>query len=180
MSSTTHQDTNTIQLLYKTFRRELVRHASAALGDNDAAFDLVQEVFTDLIGGSITMPSATHARPALHRIVRYRVLHALRRRRLETSAQIHLKPLSITEAAPDVHEVGPLVSALAELSARQQRAARYHWIEGHSLRETAMHLGISKASLCRDLAHARRHLQKQMTSQLDETEFGLPGNSQIE
>lgn len=142
----------TILALYSAHRADLVKYASAILGDRAHAEDVVQEAY-------LRFSDAARDRPLgepvnyLYRIVRNLSLDVHRRLGRERAMQVQggegeraavADPVASPEAvAVGREEIRLMNKALDELPARTRRALEMHRFGGLSFKAIAEELGIS-------------------------------------
>ena len=163
---------------FAQFYRETVQaqhyQALTYLQDEDLAAEAVQEVYATLL---LKLPELKNPRGAVAFLNKttYFVCQNIRR---EQQRRSH-RQSELGEGLMDVSSAGQveetyqakeenaaLQRALRELPARQRAAVTMRYLQRMSSRETAEALGISEATLRRDLAAAKKALRERLKGQL--------------
>lgn len=141
---------------------ELLRFLRHRVGSPDDASDLHQETFVRLAGGDAT--PIRDFRAYVFRVARNLsadFLRAERRRRDRFVAEIP-ENLAADQVSPerallDKAELNHLLGALSTLPERQRVALLLYRLEGLSLKEIGVRLGVSESMACRYVAAALGH-----------------------
>lgn len=159
--------------LYLAHRGELLDYASKIVGDRGQAEDVVQEAYLRF-DAALAERGIAEPLSYLFRIVRNLSLDLRRRLGRE---RVRLTPIA-ADAADELVESRPspeadaagrqelrlVAAALAELPERTRTALEMHRFGGHTVREIAVHLGISVGTahtlLVQGLEHCRSRLYR--------------------
>lgn len=142
--------------LYIAHRAALVDYCARILGSREAAEDIVQEAY--LRYAAPARPVQTRdALAYLYRIVRNLSFDALKRLRIEAREQAGDPPHWIRPTAPETPEDAAILTdtvrivseVLAGLPLDVRIATEMYRFGGHTLEETAAHLGLSVATVHR-------------------------------
>lgn len=146
--------TNDIEQLFKTHYPAMQRLAMLTLRDEDAARDIVHDVFESLLNTGLTDVSGQY----LLRTVRNRCLNHLRS--LSTRERfMALYALDEHEIAdedwPDDDTIAQIHSTVAnDLSDACRRVVELRFTDGKSYKEIASALGVSEVAVYKHLRHA--------------------------
>jgi RNA polymerase sigma-70 factor (ECF subfamily) len=129
---------------------------------------LVHEAYLRLIGADVSWEGRVHflvvAAQTMRRIL---VDHARRRRRWRRGGRLTMIPIedatvAAPEAAVDLIILDEALDRLAAVDGRKARAAELHYFGGMSYDETAEALGISTATVHRELRVAKAWLYREL------------------
>ena len=167
--------------LYRFYAPQVYGLALRLLGRAADAEDMVQEVFTKVVGAIATYRGEAALSSWLHRITVRACLRAMKRGPKRVREALVLISDEGVERAAHANDAWPLASGgdpERSLSARQrlvlanelleaitpERRAVFllHEVEGFSLPETAAFLGISVSAAKKRVWRARRDLEKQL------------------
>ncbi|MDO4334460.1 MAG: sigma-70 family RNA polymerase sigma factor [Bacteroidales bacterium] len=145
---------NDIERLFRTHYTAMHRSAMLLLRDEDAARDIVHDVFESLLTSGMTDVSAGY----LLRAVRNRCLNYLRNLTVRDRIK-QLYALDEQEIAdedwPDDDTVALIHSAVAnDLTAACRRVVELRFTAGKSYKEIASALGVSEVAVYKHLRHA--------------------------
>lgn len=145
--------------VYLSHRSALIDYATPIVRSRAQAEDIVQEAWLRL-NGQVSTPNVRSPVSYLYRIVRNLALDHSRRQQIENrqpDSDSVLEALPCGTAQPDAtaqHQdtLKKLQQALAQLPERTQRAFILHRLEGLTLKDVSVELGIS-TSLAHQLVH---------------------------
>lgn len=155
--------------LYLTHRSALIDYARPILGCRAQAEDVVQEAYLRFDGGGRDR-SLDEPVNYLYRIVRNLALDMARRLGREGKVISAVDCQDVAEDTPSpeaqaLHrdQLQVVMAALDELPERTRQAVRLHRLEGKTLTQIAVHLGISvglaHSLVCDGIAHCRHKLR---------------------
>lgn len=154
-------DTRAFELLARRWHKKLLGHAWRLLGgDVEAARDAVQEGWVEIVNG-VSRLRDDRAFPAwAYRIVSRRCARqidaAVRRRRLDATAQIEPCDQPSPDSGPDEER---LRNAIRALPTDQRAAIALFHLEDMSIAEVAVALDVPAGTVKTRLMHARRKLR---------------------
>ncbi len=157
-------DRDAFDRLAQRWQPRLLRHAYRLSGDSDAARDIVQDAWADIVKG---LPSLTDANvfPAwAYRIVTRRAADSIRKaqQRRKTTSAFAAEPAPEAPSAAifeNAVNAGPLAAALAALPPDQRAAIGLFYQEEFSVAEIAAALKVPAGTIKTRLMHARRKLR---------------------
>lgn len=139
-------------------------HARRLTGDRDLARDAVQDAWVDIVRGLPRLRDPRAFPAWSFRIVTRKcaqVIGRIQRRRrtaetlkAETVAEPAQTPLAETRA-----DLAAVTTAIAGLPAPQRAAMALHYLDGFSVTEIAVALGIPSGTVKTRLMHARRRIR---------------------
>ena len=155
--------TNDIEQLFRTHYMAMHHLAMLILRDEEAARDIVHDVFESLINTGVTDVSAHY----LLRSVRNRCINHLR----SLSTKERVKQLLAldgqeieAEAWPDDETIEKIHSTVAnDLTDACRRVVELRFTEGKSYRSIASSLGISEVAVYKHLRHAIEVLRQKLS-----------------
>src|SRR5690606_4413116 len=148
-----------VDLLYQTHHAWLRGWLRARVGCRENAADLAQDTFVRLLRARHPSP-LKEPRAYLSSIARRPMIDQFRRRALERAYQESLASLPEGEAPSEEHRLvildtlERLDQALHQLKPRARQAFLLAQLDGLSLVQVAQRLGVSRATVERDLARA--------------------------
>lgn len=152
-----------IEQLFRAHYRELHRQAMLILRDEEAARDIVHDVFETLMTGSRAEVSAAY----IHRAVRNRCLNHMRnltvRERMQKMYAVDEKEIEDEECPDDATIALIRKTVAADLTESCRRVVDKRFTEGKSYREIAGELGISEVAVYKHLRHAIEILRKKLS-----------------
>lgn len=167
MSLTMRQTVQSLYIDHKTWLQEWLKWK---IGCIETAEDLSQDVFMRLLGRSEVV-TVRRPRAYLGRIARGLVIDHWRRRDIEDAwrkiqADVPEQALPSPEKRLEVIEtLVEIDRLLAELKPRMRTAFLLARVEGMTCPCIARHLGVSQATVERDIAAALRHCYRALVSQ---------------
>lgn len=132
---------------------------------------LVHEVYMRMAGGGISLQDRTHFLSVAARVMRRILVDVARQRRAQKRGGGELRvSLSDEPAAPasnlvDMLTLDAALLRLQDLDARQADVVELSYFAGLTQPEISAHLGISPATVDRDLRHARAWLKRELTGE---------------
>lgn len=143
-----------IEQLFRTHYTAMHRLAMLILHDEDAARDIVHDVFESLLNSGLTDVSAQY----LLRAVRNRCLNYLRsfttRERFKQLYAVDEHEIA-DEEWPDDETIAMIYSTVAnDLTDACRRVVELRFTDGNSYKEIASTLGISEVAVYKHLRHA--------------------------
>lgn len=145
---------------------KLLRHARRLLGEAEAARDVAQEAWLDIVQGLARLDDPAAFPAWAFRIVTRRaadwIRHARRRRRLDAAAAAEPRETSAParDESPDHASLrAALARAMAALPPEQRAAVALFYLEELSVGEIAAALSIPPGTVKTRLMHARRKLR---------------------
>ena len=150
--------------LAERWQPKLLAHAWRLMGEAEAARDVVQDAWADIVRGLARLDDATLFPAWAYRIVSRRAADAIRKRgrarRIGTAYAAQAPQADDTagrmEAAADA---GPLAKAIAGLPPDQRATVALFYIEDFSVAETAAATGVPVGTVKTRLMHARARLR---------------------
>lgn len=151
--------------VYEQFRERIYRYIRHLVSNQELAEDLVQETFTRAYKALPRMHDDLRMTPWLYRIATNACYDALRRRRLITWQALDTldhEPASGTGDDPQEGYGGTaelVRAALARMPVTYRQALLLREVEGYSLPEIALALGIAPSGVKMYLSRARGHFR---------------------
>ncbi|MEO7793840.1 MAG: RNA polymerase sigma factor [Thermoanaerobaculia bacterium] len=153
--------------LAERWQPKLVAHAWRLMGDAEAARDVVQDAWTDIVRGLGRLDDAALFPAWAYRIVTRRAADAIRKRvrgrRLDAAhAAIAAVTPQVDDAAARIEaaaDSGPLAKAIASLPPDQRAAVALFYLEEFSVAEIAAATGVPAGTVKTRLMHARTKLR---------------------
>ena len=150
--------------LAERWQPKLLAHAWRLMGEAEAARDVVQDAWADIVRGLARLDDAALFPAWAYRIVSRRAADAIRKlaraRRVGTAYAAEAPEVDDTvgrmEAAADA---GPLARAIAGLPREQRAAVALFYIEDFSVAEIAAATGVPAGTVKTRLMHARAKLR---------------------
>ncbi len=151
--------------IFNRYWEKLYEYAFHRTQSKDAAFEIVQDIFTSLWTRKETVELQKSLSGYLFAAVRFQIIHHIKSSKL---AEHYLKDyLRHCAQADNSNEESVLVQdlqqalgrAIAELPARCQEVARLSLTENRSVEQIAAHMHVSPRTVENQLALARRHLR---------------------
>jgi len=166
-----------LPLVYDELRKLASKYMRAERPDHTLqATALVHEAYVRLAGSDIDWKDRAHFMALSARMMR-RILvdHAKAGRRHKRGAgavKVSLDEVVHvgTEPAPELIELDRALDKLAEVDERKARAVELHFFGGLTYDETAEALGVSPATVARELRMARAWLYNQLGAETAETD----------
>jgi len=162
-------DSAALEALMGRYWTPLVRYAARLICSTDAAEDLVQQAFVDLVSGTLSQAITGSARSFLYGVVRHRAFKELRRREVRIRLAAHLarqagRVHTPLESTIDSELRSALEQALARLPERRREAFILSRYAGLSTKEVAEVMQTSPQTaanqICAALAELRRLLRR--------------------
>ena len=144
---------------------KLLAHAWRLTGEGEAARDVVQEAWTDIVKGLHRLDDARAFPAWAYRIVTRRAADAIRRRQRmrRLDAEYAAEPLLAEQGATEIEanaDAAPLRRAIASLPREQRAAVALFYTEDFSVAEIAAALSVPAGTVKTRLMHARRKLRE--------------------
>ena len=150
--------------LSKRWQPKLLAHAYRLIGDTEAARDIVQDGWADIVKGVARLDDTATFPAWAYRIISRRAADAIRRiqrqRKINSAYAHEPKPSTISvnsiEAGADAQ---PLQHAIATLPFEQRAAIALFYLEGFSVAEVSVALSVPAGTVKTRLMAARRKLR---------------------
>jgi len=160
-------DIDAFEELYIQTRERLFAYALAILKEEDAAQDLVQELFVDIWEDRLFLNIHTGLAPYLTRTVRNRSLDYLKKQQnRQRLAKLHLQPGSeefLINDALENKELGAVIEAAIEkLPPMPAKVFRLHYIKKINHSKIAEMLQISTNTVSNHMTKALKHLRENL------------------
>ena len=155
-------DLAAFELLIQRFEDQLYRNALGILGSREDALDVVQETFISALGTLNQIRDPDSIGPWLKRAVRNRSLNIIRAetRRKDAYARYGETFNNVSHAPSDTdHDVQKLLSKLPKPSVT---AFLLHYVDELSIKDIALRLSTTEASVKQRLYRVRRNLRKEI------------------
>ncbi|SMH32009.1 RNA polymerase sigma factor [Maritimibacter sp. HL-12] len=140
----------------------LLAHATRLLGEQEAARDVVQEAWIEILRGLKGLQDESLFLPWALRIVTRRVAREIKRRQrgrnLAQAVRAEVEP-SVPEAGPDEVDAGKVRDAIAGLPPQQAATVALFYLEDLSVSEVATALDVPVGTVKTRLMHARAKLR---------------------
>ncbi|GMA56461.1 RNA polymerase sigma (SigX) subunit [Alicyclobacillus sacchari] len=159
-----------VSRLYERYADDVYRYARFALGGEDDAYDVVQEVFLRALRGWSRFRGEASERTWLLQIARNVMCDKFRRRRSEQAA-LRCAPVPDSKWQHTVEASVVIESAIRRLRDSYQQVVILRHIEGLTVEETAQVLGWNENKV-RSTTHRALVKLRDMLSDDDETEVG--------
>jgi RNA polymerase sigma factor (sigma-70 family) len=157
-------DRNAFERLAERWQPKLLAHAWRLMGEGDAARDVVQDAWADIVRGLARLDDAALFSAWAYRIVSRRAADAIRRRGRARGME-----MAYAAQAPKVDgsagriesaaEAGPLAKAIAGLPPDQSATVALFYVEDLSVAEIAVAMGVPAGTVKTRLLHARAKLR---------------------
>ena len=148
--------------------QRLLAHAARLLGDREAALDVVQEAWIEIIRGLPRLRDETAFLPWALRIVSRRVAREIARRqrgrRLAQAVGAEADP-EVPEAGPGEVDAAKVRAAIAALPGPQAATVALFYLEDLSVAEVATALDVPVGTVKTRLMHARARLRALLEGQ---------------
>ena len=148
----------------------LLAHATRLLGEREAARDVVQDAWVEILRGLKGLRDEAVFLPWALRIVTRRVAREIGRRqrgrRLAQAAAAEADPVQ-PEAGPDGADAARVRAAIATLPAAQAATVALFYLEDLSVAEVATALDVPVGTVKTRLMHARAKLRAQLEGRQD-------------
>ncbi|MFC2950864.1 RNA polymerase sigma factor [Marinicaulis aureus] len=153
--------------LAERWQPKLLAHAFRLLGEGEAARDIVQEAWADIVRGLSRLDDARAFPAWAYRIVTRRAADQIRKRqrerKLSAAYASEVKSMPQVELAAEMSaDTAPLRAAMAILPAEQRAAIALFYTEDFSVAEIAAALNVPAGTVKTRLMHARRKLRAAM------------------
>ncbi len=138
-------DRQAIERAYREYHHSVLRRATQLLGNEQAAREVVQEVFVSLVRKPEQFRGESSLATWLYSATTHLCLNRIRDRR--TRARLHaerLAPAAVEVAPPRVEDLAEARRLLARLPETLARVAVYHHFDGLTHDEIAAILGCSR------------------------------------
>jgi RNA polymerase sigma factor (sigma-70 family) len=146
----------------------LLAHATRLLGEREAARDVVQEAWVEILRGLRGLRDESLFLPWALRIVTRRVAREIRRRqhgrRLADAVKAEADP-SVAEAGPGEVDAARVRAAIAALPPAQAATVALFYLEDLSVSEVATALDVPVGTVKTRLMHARAKLRALLEGQ---------------
>lgn len=155
-------DRSAFEALVERWQQRLWRHARLVIGDEDAAWDAVQETWVAIVRG-ISKLEAAGAFPAwAYRILTAKCADIVRKRQRHRRVTDDL--INEAEHADEGRAVDhdALESAIARLPENERAILSLHYVEGYTTNEIAEILGVAQGTVKARLFDAREHVRRLM------------------
>ncbi len=157
-------DRDAFSRLAARWQSRLLRHAYRLSGDHEAARDIVQDAWADIVKGLPSLRDSGVFPAWAHRIVTRRAADSIRRaqRRRRTNDAFAAEPAREDQSAAALElavDVPPLAVAMAALPSDQRAAIALFYQEEFSVAEIAVALEVPAGTVKTRLMHARRKLR---------------------
>ncbi len=146
-----------VENLYRTYGPMVLRRCRSMLKEEEAALDAMQETFVQVLRRSDSLEDRCLA-SLLYTIANRVCLNVLRDRRRHPVVrdEDHLKQIDSGERLEERSVTGLFLDQLfAGQKASTRRIAEMHYLEGHTLRETAEAVGLSVSGVRKRLRTLR-------------------------
>ncbi len=150
--------------LAERWQPKLLAHAWRLMGEAEAARDVVQDAWADIVRGLARLDDSALFPAWAYRIVSRRAADAIRKRgralRIGT-AYAAQAPQAVDAAGrmETAADAGPLAKAIAGLPPDQRATVALFYIEDFSIAETAAATGVPPGTVKTRLMHARAKLR---------------------
>lgn len=146
--------------LVDRWQERLWRHARLLTGDDDAAWDVVQETWVAIVKGISRLQDAGAFPKWAHKIVNAKSVDWIRKRQSQRKLSDNL---ALESASDQIgNEQDHLRAALARLPVEQRSLLSLHYAEGYGMSEIAEIIGIPEGTVKSRLYNAREQLRKLM------------------
>jgi len=158
-------DRKAFSALAERWQPKMMAHAYRLIGEREAARDVVQEAWADMVKGLGRLDDARAFPAWAYRIVTRRAADAIRKRQRDRKlgAAYAAETASSAQRVEPIEtgaDAGPLNAALASLPAEQRAAIALFYTEDFSVAEIAAALNVPAGTVKTRLMHARRKLRE--------------------
>lgn len=147
--------------LVDRWQKRLWRHARVVIGDEDAAWDAVQETWVAIVKGIAKLQDAGAFPAWAYRILTSKCsdIIRMRQRQRRMDEDFVAEASSAGNPRPDeAHDA--LRSAISRLPEEQRVLLSLHYAEGYTTTEIAEIMGVAQGTVKAKLFHARDHLRR--------------------
>ena len=156
---------NSIYKIYEKHYNELLRIAVGIMGNMTDAEDVMQDLALAIIEKADKFAAANNVKAFLSTAVRNLSKDKYRKNKRENSIALDLLPegsISVTEKgllSLEEHDI--LKKLLSKYSQDDQEAFLKYFIDGYSIRELALNLGVKEKTLSQKLLRMRKKIAKE-------------------
>lgn len=163
-------DAKALSALVVRWHKRLTAHAVRLTGEADAASDIAQEAWGEIIGSLKSLDDANAFPAFAYRIVTRRVARHIARkvRDRALSAALHAEPEPDEVAPPETSQsdIDRLRAAIRTLPAPQRAAIALFYFDEMSVAEIAIALDVPQGTVKTRLMHARQKLRETLAQPL--------------
>ena len=150
--------------LAERWQPKLLAHAYRLMGDREAARDIVQDGWGDIVKGVNRLNDVATFPAWAYRIISRRAADSIRRlqrqRKINNASAHEPKPSAVSAASIEAGADSlPLSRAIAKLPAEQRAAIALFYLEGFSVMEISIALSVPVGTVKTRLMTARRKLR---------------------
>lgn len=155
-------DREAYAVLVERYQRSVHSVALSILGDFQAAEDATQEAFVTAFEKLGNLRKPERFGPWLLRIVRHKSLDVVRRRKATVPLE-QVEEVAADTVDPALSEASArLLAEVQRLPERERQVVMLRHFDGHSAKETAMHLGQAVGTVTKTLSRAHARLRKRL------------------
>lgn len=160
-------DAKAFEDLVDKWQERLWRHAYQLTGEEDAAWDALQETWFAIVKGISRLQDAAAFPRWAYRILSYGCADCIRKRQRQRklSDRLAVEARGGQQTPEDKHD--SLKSALARLPGEQRALLSLRYAEGYGTGEIADILGVPEGTVKSRLYHAREQLRQLMEGHSD-------------
>ena len=150
--------------LAERWQPKLLSHAYRLMGDREAALDIVQDCWRDIVTGLSRLDDVALFPAWAYRIISRRAADGIRRRqrqrKITETYAAEPRASSVSAAAIEAKaDRGPIQIAMAQLPPEQHAAIALHYLEGLSISEISAALLVPAGTVKTRLMAARKKLR---------------------
>lgn len=162
-------DGQAFEALFHKFYASLCYFANKYLRDEDAARDVVQEVFIRLYEKSLNFPNLAALKSYLYECVQHKSLNYLEKKNTRAAIRQRLNQEETTEHESLFHQIETemfeeIFKAIEELPPECKRIFRMSYIDGMDIRQIAGQLNLSETTIKTQRQRAKKYLRKRLDS----------------
>lgn len=158
-------DAKAFEELVDRWQKRLWRHARVVIGDEDAAWDAVQETWGAIVKGIAKLQDAGAFPTWAYRILTSKCSDIIRRKQRQRRVDENLVAEASRPEIPRPDEAhDALRAAISKLPEEQRALLSLHYAEGYTMNEIAEIMGVAQGTVKAKLFHARDHLRRLMGS----------------
>lgn len=158
-------DRNAFEVIYRKYAAGLINYAQKSIATKEDCEGIVQEIFEWLWAKHDTLHHLTSLRGYLFKMVRYKIIDHIRRRRVRKRYETHYLLFiagqsGFSEQTFNSSEIQLLINkSVSRLPERCQKAFRLRFDDNLPYKDIAFHMQISTKTVEKHISAALQHLR---------------------